>query len=269
MTNTTINIQNLPSEPTLKDLLDYHKREVKLEINCHHIGTIQSFNSANQTAVVSINYKRTQKEFVSGTKFKYVQVDYAPIIDCPVICLGGGDAALTFPIATGDECLVLFNDRDIDNWFAGSSTSANATPRTHAFTDAIALVGIRSLNHVLQNYDTNAMAFRMGDNTIKVYSDKIEATVGDNSILLDETKAVTTIGDNTQTLDSSKVLVSMGSSSLQYTSAGKLQITNATGEFVAALNQLFTDIQSATASGFPLIMPTFPADLLVFQSFKA
>lgn len=144
----------LKSDPTLTDVLDQRKKEIFLSMNCHHVGTIQSFNPANQTAVVSINYKKTFAKLnpFAGV-YNSVLVDYPLAIDCPVICLGGGDASLTFPIKKGDECLVLFNDRDLDNWFQGAGNGSLASSRLHSFSDGIALVGLRSLANVIDDYD--------------------------------------------------------------------------------------------------------------------
>lgn len=241
----TQNLNLIPQEPSLKDLLNYYKKLTKLEINCHHIGTITSFNPTLQTAQVTINYTKTFLKVDAVGDTTITPTNYAQLIDCPVICLGGGGGAITFPIEKGDECVVLFNDRDFDNWFNGSSNAAPTTPRTHAFADAIILVGIRSLANVLTFYDSDAAAFRYKGNTVKVYEDRVEINVG--SIL---SPTVFTLYDN-----------------------GKLEITNATGEFVSALSQLFADIQNATTNTMfgpqPLIMPTFIADLAVFDSFKA
>ena len=67
--------------------------------------------------------------------------------------MGGGLSSLTFPVLPGDSCVLLFNDRDLDNWFlSGLNTPVNTT-RTHHFSDAIALVGIRSLPNVIKTFD--------------------------------------------------------------------------------------------------------------------
>lgn len=241
----TQNINLIPNEPGLQDLLNYYKKLTKLEINCHHVGTITSFNAVTQTAQATINYTKTflQVDTVGDTSI--TPTNYAQLIDCPVICLGGGGGALTFPIEEGDECLVIFNDRDFDNWYNGSSNAAPSTPRSHAFSDAVVLVGLRSLANVLLQYDTDAVAFRYGSNSIKIYEDRVEISVGP------------LLAPTTFILDSE----------------GKLQITNSLGEFVSALSTLFTDIQTATTNTIfgpqPLIMPTFTLDLAVFNSFKA
>lgn len=141
-------------EPSLKDLLDLYKKQTLLNLNCHHIGTIQAFNADNQTVQVTINYKKTFFQFQPETQtYESILIDYPLIADCPLVVHGGGLAHITFPVAEGDQCILLFNDRDIDNWFAGSTSNPNKTPRLHAFTDCIALIGPNNLNTVIANYD--------------------------------------------------------------------------------------------------------------------
>lgn len=238
----TQNINYIPNEPQLKDLMDYVSRDIKLSLNCHHVGTIESFDDLTQTAQVSINYTKTFLNIQDVGNTSVQSVNYPILASCPVMCLGGGLASMTFPITPGDECLVLFNDRDLDNWFNGSSNSPPATGRLHAFTDGIVLVGLRSLSNVLTNYNTSAPEIRMGGNKI--------------------------------TLASDKAVVSLSTGvTLELDSTGKLKISNLTGEFVSSLVQLFTDVQNATTNTIfgpqPLIMPTYPVDLAVLQSFKS
>lgn len=164
MPSTSSIKQNLlPNEPSLIDLLHQYKKDILLDFNCHHIGTIQVFNALTQTASVTINYVKTFFTFNELTGLKEASlVNYPILAECPCIILGGGNGALTFPIQTGDECLVLFNDRDLDNWFTGGTGSPNATARLHSYSDAVALVGLRSLAHVLPAYDTSRVVLRNG-----------------------------------------------------------------------------------------------------------
>lgn len=162
--------QNLiPQDPGLKDLLDLLKKQILLTTNCHHIGTVQSFDAENQTATATINYRRTYFNLNKSTgNYDPVLKEYPTLIDCPVIFLGGGNAALTFPVSKGDECLVLFNDRDIDNWFQGGGSGALATPRLHSFSDGLILVGLRSLAHSIDDFDTTRAVLRNGDALVGV-----------------------------------------------------------------------------------------------------
>lgn len=151
--------------PDLADLLDLLKRDILLNFSAHHVGTIQSFNATKQTATVTVNYKRTKFRLNSATgQYEQVLYDYPILADCPVMFLGGGTSALTFPVNRGDECLILFNDRDLDNWFLGASGASVATARLHSFTDGIILVGLRSLAHTLPNFDTTRASLRNGPN---------------------------------------------------------------------------------------------------------
>ncbi len=256
MAGTEIQQNLLPNELELKDLLALFKKQIMLELNCHAIGQIQSFDSTKQTATATIVYKKAF--FLPNATGNYEQklVDYPILLDCPVVCLGGGNGALTFPIEADDECVVLFNDRDIDNWFAGASGGATATPRLHSFSDGIILVGIRSLANALVNYNADATELRSKDglNKFSITDDEVSFQKGENKVTVDDEKATIVLGSSGVTVE--------------VTTEGKLKIMNETGEFVASLVQLFTDVQSATAGGFPLVMPTFPTDLEVLQSFQ-
>lgn len=167
--NSTIQQNLIPNEVSLPDVLNLHKKDISLNLNCHHIGTIQTFDATQQTASVTINYTRTYFQFNGDTGvYDNTLVNYPIVAEAPVICLGGGPTSLTFPISTGDECLVLFNDRDLDNWFTGGSGSPNATARLHSFADALVIVGIRSLANVLTNYDATRAILQNGTTFIGV-----------------------------------------------------------------------------------------------------
>lgn len=156
------------TDPSLRDVLVALKKEILLQLSCHHVGKITAFNPENQTAQAEIVYTKTYFQLQNGN---YVATNpkYTLVLSAPVVCLGGGDASLTFPIAVGDECLVLFNDRDMDNWLqTGSTTNAPATSRLHSFSDGIILVGIRSLPNVLSNYDTTRAVLQNGNAMVGV-----------------------------------------------------------------------------------------------------
>lgn len=176
------------SKYDLRDLLNLLKKEIALSINCHAIGTIQGVNLTNQTVKVSINYLKVfnnpdaQGNIVEETK------NYSALVDCPFVVLQGGSAALTFPVAVGDTCLILFNDRDMDQWFASGQVVAPPTARLHSFSDAIALVGIRSAVNSISSYDSTRAVLRYGTTKVGVGSSKvlIENQIGTlNDILSD------------------------------------------------------------------------------------
>ena len=74
---------------------------------------------------------------------------YPLLVDCPCFILQGGGAFIEMPIQKGDECIILFNDRDIDNWFNGTTKEPNSN-RKHTLSDGIAIVGINNKTKTLE-----------------------------------------------------------------------------------------------------------------------
>lgn len=154
------------SDPSLVDVLNQFKKDILISLNCHAIATVQSFDSEAQTVTATINYTKSFMQRQEDGSYIPVAQNYPILLDVPIIILGGGNASLTFPIAKGDECLILFNDRDIDNWFNGQNTLPPATSRLHSFSDGIALVGFRDI----ASYDTDSVVIKNGTNQIKIGS---------------------------------------------------------------------------------------------------
>lgn len=153
--------------PKLADLLDSLKKDIFLSMNCHALATIQSFDPDEQTVSATINYTRTQIRANGDGTYSNHEIKYSIIVDAPAIALGGGSSALTFPIVQGDQALIFFNDRDMDNWVQGGRTSnvgPVATPRLHSFSDAIALVGLNKIS----GYDPIRAVLRNGEGPAQV-----------------------------------------------------------------------------------------------------
>jgi len=235
--------QNLnPNEVELKDLLSLFEKNLLLKFNCHHIAQIQDFNPAQQTASATINYKKSFSLPNSMGVYTEQLVDYPLLVNCPVIFLGGGDGCLTFPVQTGDDCLVLFNDRDIDNWFSGSITSAPRTGRLHAFPDAIIIVGLRMLREVIPSFSTDSVELRNFLGTTKI----------------------------SMKMDGSQVSIKVGPlMTFILKQDGTVSITNESGQdLLQTLANLFAAIPALTVLGvLPVMPPTYATDLAVLETY--
>ena len=137
--------------PDLLTLLDMKVRDALSSTRCHMVGTILSFNAVRQTATVSM----ALKSLVAG-EIK----TYPLLVDVPVFVLGGGDRCFTFPVRSGDTCLVCFNDRDFDSWFATGGVTVPNSPRLHDLSDGLALVGFRSLANPVVDYSSTDVEIR-------------------------------------------------------------------------------------------------------------
>jgi hypothetical protein len=162
------------SDPQIADVFSLMKRETMLDINCVQVGTINSYNSTTNTAQVSINVKRPLK---NGTELEYPTLE-----DCPVFMLYGGSASITMPISSGDGCLVLFNDRCMDDWFLIEDVVAPTDKRVHSLSDGIVLVGVKPMTKQTIPVPSS-LCINGGDNKISI---KNSNPVGDLKKILDK-----------------------------------------------------------------------------------
>ena len=70
------------------------------------------------------------------------------------------------------ECILLFNDREIETWFINGGANPEKYPRMHELTDAVAIFGIRSLPLMIQ-----------------IMTDCLHLFYGNSSLQLKETEA--------------------------------------------------------------------------------
>lgn len=162
-----------PTPPNLSELLDNLRQEISVNLNCHEVGIIESFDATKQTATVQVAVLRILVD---------KQIPYPILTDCPVFVPAGADGCLTFPIEKGDTCLVLFNDRDLDNWFDSGSVVAPNSSRTHSLSDGLVLVGFRNKANPVADYSTTDAEFRKGDTTVGLDGEKISVRNADTTL---------------------------------------------------------------------------------------
>lgn len=127
-------------------------------------GIVQSFDPTKKTAVVQPAIRMYQFD-VNGVS---TPVDLPLLVDCPVQFPGGGGYTLTFPVAAGDECLILFGARCIDSWWTSGGVQSQAVLRMHDLSDGFALVGISSLPNVTPNISATTTQLRSNDGSTYV-----------------------------------------------------------------------------------------------------
>ena len=170
--------------PDLDDILDNLKNEIFANMNCVQIGKIKSYDVDTQSAEIEIQFNRRKNETETSS--------YPVLVDCPVFVLQGGGAYLNFPIKEDDFCLMLFNDRDIDDWWVDNNVTVPSSLRKHSLSDGIALVGLNPKNSALALDDEKVILNATGYNT-EIVTDQtvlVKATDGEEngeeaSVLLD------------------------------------------------------------------------------------
>ncbi|MEW9139883.1 Gp138 family membrane-puncturing spike protein [Bacillus wiedmannii] len=122
-------------------------------------GIVQGFDAAQGTVSVQPAIQGVQQAPDGGV----AAVEYPLLVDVPVYFPRGGGCTLTFPISSGDECIVVFSARAIDAWWQSGQVQAPTEPRMHDMADGFALVGPFSQAKMISNVSTAATQLRSDD----------------------------------------------------------------------------------------------------------
>lgn len=160
MASNTFPTNKRPVPPDQTVLLQQISYQLKLELNCAKVGIISSYNATTNTATIQL----LQNQISSTTPLDVDTIAPYPILkNVPIYFPGGGGYTLTFPIAAGDECVVLFNDIELDNWQVNGGTTTPQSGRVHDLSDGIAFVGIRNQTRNLTDISTTTTQLRSDD----------------------------------------------------------------------------------------------------------
>lgn len=102
------------------------------------VAKLATQNTVNLQPVIMGKYRGPTDQVYSNFKMPI-------LLDCPVHFPSGGPFVLTFPIAVGDEGLVILAARCIDAWFeSGANDNVQTEMRMHDLSDGFFLPGFRS-----------------------------------------------------------------------------------------------------------------------------
>lgn len=176
MTGNTKSTDKQYPKPDLSDVLNEAKRSTMIDLNCVQIGIIEAFDPGTQSATIKLALKRIVAIDPNGVK---TLQERPLILKCPCFFPFGGGAYLTMPIQAGDTCIVLFNDREIDNWWVNGGVQTPTSRRTHDISDAFALVGIRNVRNALDDYIANGARLAFSANSRITLTDDLIASIAD------------------------------------------------------------------------------------------
>lgn len=126
----------------LYDMLQQLKTETSKGLRVCLPGSISGIDLS--TGTVSVKIGVMQKVAEPGVP-SGIAVPYPELTMCPVFSLQGGGVGCIMPIKIGDECLIIFADRCIDNWFSTGQPMPLPSVRMHDIADGFVLVGLNSL----------------------------------------------------------------------------------------------------------------------------
>lgn len=98
--------------------------------------------------------------------YKWLEIPVT--VDVPIVFPSGGGFTLTFPIAVGDECLLIFSSRCIDSWWQQGGCQVPAEIRMHDLSDGFAILGPRSQPRVLPSINSTDVVLRNDAGTSRI-----------------------------------------------------------------------------------------------------
>lgn len=92
-----------------------------------------------------------------------------PILqDVPVMFPCAGGFTITHPINVGDECIVNFSSRNIDNWWQSGGVQNPFDTRHHDLSDGFAFFRPQSQAKKISGISTDNLEIRSDDNATKI-----------------------------------------------------------------------------------------------------
>lgn len=120
---------------------------------------VVSFDATKLTCVLQ---PTIQGKF-TDTNGKLSDVTLPNLLDCPVVFPGCAGFLLTLPLAAGDEGLVVFSSRCIDNWWAQGGVQSQFELRMHDLSDGFFMPGCFSKPNVPGSISTSKAQLRSKD----------------------------------------------------------------------------------------------------------
>ena len=111
------------------------KSDIFFNLRCCIPCIIQSYDAVKGT----VECQPAVRERIINQKEEIEYLNLPLLTNVPVVFPSNGIFSLTFPLKKGDECLVLFSDLSIDNFWEKGNIQNPIEDRRHDLSDGIAI----------------------------------------------------------------------------------------------------------------------------------
>ena len=227
-------------EQGLHEIINEGIRAALLETHTALPGRIEAYDETTQTATVVVELQREFRERDGAVVAESVPF----LLEVPVLFPRAGGFSITFPVAAGDKCLVVFSERDISGWRQLGAEALPPSARMHSLSDAVAILGLwPSGNAISPAPSSSALQIRSDDGNIVI-------EVSADGVSID-----TGTGANGVTLNSDV-------GPFEVTSLGRINLTRGPNELLATISAALTAIAAITVAGGTPVDPTPLANIL-------
>lgn len=179
MATTTLNSSDPAARDSLAGLIEFAIKKQLQATDGQLPAVVVSYDRASNRATV--------QPLISRLTTDGQPVERATIASVPVLALGGGGFAVTFPLKAGDRGWIEASDRDISLFMQSNEKARPNTLRMHEFSDG-RFVPDMFASHTLpaENADELIIQNKSGETLIGVKDDRLRLVVGTTSITLDK-----------------------------------------------------------------------------------
>lgn len=156
-------------------------KKVGFNLRCCIPGIIQSYDSIHNTATIQ---PAIREEIVNEDNT--VQYMNLPIlVNVPIIFPSCSAGSIKILLKQGDECLVLFSDLSIDNFWKYANVQNPIEVRRHDLSDGIAIPCVLSQPNT-KPFNGTEMEITSGDSKIRITKDGITFSDQNGTITLEQ-----------------------------------------------------------------------------------
>lgn len=155
------NISNF--KPEFSDVIRATIDTVLMDLNVCLPAKIKTYDKDTQYADVEIQLFTA---YIDGT---LVPLPVIPNVPVKWPRANGGAAFIHMPLVPGDDVILVFSQRSLDNWKTTGGMSDPNDPRKHHITDAYALVGGSALPDAFTPSTTDSIEIVNGDTQVIVH----------------------------------------------------------------------------------------------------
>lgn len=182
-TQQTINSQSQIDQNNAADIM--------FRIRCAIPAIIQSYDPGTNT--VEAQPAIRERLVMEDGSIQYINLPL--LINVPVVFPSSGSASITFPISKGDECLIIFSDLAIDNFWTSGLVQNPIEVRRHDLSDGIAIPCSLSLTRTRgagygMNIQGSPVTIKSGQSSVEVAATIIKVAQGETSVTVDGTSTV-------------------------------------------------------------------------------
>ena len=204
-TQQTINSQSQIDQNNAADIM--------FRIRCAIPAIIQSYDPGTNT--VEVQPAIRERLVLEDGSIQYLNLPL--LINVPVVFPSSGSASITFPIGKGDECLIVFSDLAIDNFWTSGSVQNPIEVRRHDLSDGIAIPC--SLSVTRARGAGNGMNIQSSKVTIK--SDKAYVEVAPTTVKVIQGDTAITVDGTSTVLGAAGTSITMSNAGINFAFQGK------------------------------------------------